>query len=82
MEALQAQGTVGANMVVGVAPVSQDDAGFAQPVKQFAVTALDPERAGEALGIAPATVGPGATRIDVDRFDLVFTEAIAESLGR
>ena len=69
-------------MVVGVAPVSKDDAGFAQRVKQFALKALDPERAVEALGIAPATAGPGATRIDIDRFDLVFTEAIAESLGR
>ena len=69
-------------MVVGVAPVSKDDAGFAQRVKQFSLKALDPERAVEALGIAPATAGPGATRIDIDRFDLVFTEAIAESLGR
>ena len=67
-----------ANVVVVVAPVSEDDARFAQSVEHFAVEALDPEAAVETLGI---TILPGAARINVDRFDIVFTQPVLNRSG-
>ena len=79
--ALQAQGSVRANVVVVIAPVCEDDAGFAQCVEQLSVEALDPEAAVETLGITPALAGPGTSRINVYRFDIVFTQPVLNRSG-
>ena len=66
--ALVAEIAVRASVVVVVAEVSDDHAGFAQCPELLLVEALVTEAAMEALH---AAVLPRAARVDVDRLDLV-----------
>ena len=76
--AAQAQASMRSDIVVILAPVGEDDAGFAEGVEQFSVEALGAEARVEGLSV---TVLPGAARVDVERLDLVVSEPVLDGLG-
>jgi len=66
------------DVVVIVTPITKHHPPFTQGVDHFPIQTLGPEPAIEALGI---TVLPGATRINVDRADIVVLKPLLDDPG-
>lgn len=65
-------------MIVVVTPIMEEDARFAEGIDQFAIQALGPEAAIEALDIS---ILPGASRIDVNGLDAFLREPALDGRG-